>query len=128
MQARRGVTVPPAIAYPLVLLAHEHGDAEERADLEAALLTGDEHLGSLLMNSHSRTLLEPIVVIWRKVAERARRLGVSAQGLEVREHIVRLPLTADGHEPLRDATTRTEGALTCLASPQASRTTRRSRW
>ena len=115
MQAQRRIAVPPVVAYPLVLLAHQRGDAEEleaRADLEAALpAADDEHRGVPVDElALARALLEPLAVVRRKVAARARRLGVPAQALEVREHVVRAPAARDGHEP-RDAAAGAGGAL-----------------
>ena len=98
-----GIAVPPVTAYPLVLLAHECGDTEERADLEAALPAADEHFGvpgdELALVC---ALLELLAMVWHEVTEWARCFRVPAQGLEVREHVVRPSLAADGHKP-RDA-------------------------
>jgi hypothetical protein len=123
VQAQHRIAMPPIIAYPLVLLAHERGDAEERANPEVVLPAADEHFGVPVNEiALARALLELLVMVWRKVAEQARRLGVPVQGLEVR----RLPLTADVHE-LRDPAAPPDGALTRVASSRAGRVTRRSR-
>lgn len=56
---------------------------------------------TIIVNELARALalLEPLAMVRRKVVERIRRLGVSAQGLEAHEHVVCLPLALDRHEP-----------------------------
>ena len=53
-------------------------------------------------------------MVRRKVVEWDRRLGVSAQGLGVHEHVVCLPLTLDRHEPRDTAAGAGDGALACV--------------
>ena len=68
--------MPLMITYPFVLLAHECGDTDEHANLDAALLAADEHCGVPVDEfASARTLLEPLSMVWRKVAE--RRLDAS---------------------------------------------------
>ena len=81
VQAQHCIAMLPIIAYPLVLLTHERGDAEEHVNLEVVLPAADEHFGVPVDEiALARALLEPLVMVWRKVAEQARHLGVPVQG------------------------------------------------
>ena len=84
MQVQHYIAMPPIIAYPLVLLIHECGDAEEHANLKVVLPAANKHFG-VPVNEIVLVcaLLELLIMVWRKVAKQTQCLEVSVQSLEV---------------------------------------------